>query len=61
MVDFGYDVSDYRQIDPLFGTLQDFDDMINKAHSLGTCKCYIQNYYIPRKLFHSNCIGENIQ
>ena len=44
MVDFGYDVSDYRQVDPLFGTLQDFDDMIDKAHSLGTCKCYIQKY-----------------
>ncbi len=35
MKDFGYDVSDYREIDPLFGTLDDFDDMIAKAHSLG--------------------------
>ena len=35
MKDFGYDVSDYRDIDPMFGDLQDFDNMIAKAHSLG--------------------------
>lgn len=35
MKDFGYDVSDYRDIDPLFGTMADFDAMIEKAHSLG--------------------------
>ena len=35
MKDFGYDVSDYRDIDPLFGTLADFDELLEKAHSLG--------------------------
>ena len=35
MADFGYDVSDYTGIDPLFGSLQDFDDLILKAHTLG--------------------------
>ncbi|MGJ8522958.1 Oligo-1,6-glucosidase GH31 [Carnimonas sp. R-84981] len=33
--DAGYDVADYRQVDPLFGTLDDFDAMLNKAHGLG--------------------------
>jgi alpha-glucosidase len=35
MKDFGYDVSDYRDIDPMFGTLADFDRMISEAHKLG--------------------------
>ncbi|WP_125559381.1 alpha-glucosidase family protein [Pseudoalteromonas rubra] len=32
MKDFGYDISDYRDIDPMFGTLNDFDELIDKAH-----------------------------
>jgi alpha-glucosidase len=32
MKDFGYDISDYRDIDPIFGTLDDFDELIEKAH-----------------------------
>lgn len=35
MKDFGYDISDYCDVDPLFGTLADFDAMVEKAHSLG--------------------------
>ena len=33
--DAGYDVSDYRDIEPLFGTLQDFDDLVEKAGERG--------------------------
>ncbi len=35
MKDFGYDVSDYCDVDPIFGTLADFDAVIAKAHDLG--------------------------
>ncbi|MEQ9037124.1 MAG: alpha-glucosidase family protein [Silicimonas sp.] len=35
MLDFGYDVSDYRDVDPMFGSLTDFDALVNRAHDLG--------------------------
>jgi alpha-glucosidase len=34
-VDFGYDVADYRDIDPMYGTLQDFDRLVKEAHQHG--------------------------
>ncbi|MGH1456991.1 MAG: alpha-amylase family glycosyl hydrolase [Alphaproteobacteria bacterium] len=34
MKDFGYDISDYRAIDPIFGTMDDFDNLLAKAHNL---------------------------
>ncbi|WP_428643368.1 alpha-glucosidase family protein [Roseibium sp.] len=35
MADFGYDISDYEDVDPMFGTLADFDRMLAAAHERG--------------------------
>ncbi|HYB64650.1 MAG TPA: alpha-amylase family glycosyl hydrolase [Steroidobacteraceae bacterium] len=35
MKDFGYDISDYCDVDPIFGTLTDFDRLLARAHELG--------------------------
>ena len=41
-VDNGYDVSDYYSIEPDYGTLEDFKQVLDTAHSLGI-KVMIQN------------------
>ena len=35
MADFGYDISDYTDIHPLFGTISDFDALVQVAHEKG--------------------------
>lgn len=34
-VDFGYDISDYEAIQPEYGTMEDFEELITKAEKLG--------------------------
>src|SRR3546814_3825746 len=46
MKDFGYDVADYRGVDPIFGTLADFDALVARAHALGL-KVVIDQVYSP--------------
>jgi alpha-glucosidase len=38
MADFGYDISDFENIDPMFGTMEDFENLLKKAEELGK-KC----------------------
>ena len=33
MADFGYDIADFENVDPVFGTLQDMDRLIEQAHA----------------------------
>uniref|UniRef100_A0AAY4D2M0 Amino acid transporter heavy chain SLC3A1 n=1 Tax=Denticeps clupeoides TaxID=299321 RepID=A0AAY4D2M0_9TELE len=35
MKDFGYDVEDFRDVDPIFGTMQDFEDLLTAMHEKG--------------------------
>lgn len=35
MVDFGYDISDFKDIDEAFGTLTDFENLIKRAKEIG--------------------------
>ena len=51
MHDFGYDVADYCDVDPIFGTLDDFDRLIARAHELGL-KVVIDQVYCHTAAIH---------
>lgn len=52
MKDFGYDVADYCGVDPIFGTLDDFDALVSKAHSVGL-KILIDQVYSHTSDLHA--------
>jgi alpha-glucosidase len=51
MRDFGYDVADYCDVDPIFGTLADFDTLVARAHVLGL-KVVIDQVYAHSSDLH---------
>lgn len=51
MRDFGYDISDYRAIDASFGTMADFDRLVEKAHKL-SLKLIIDQVYSHTSIDH---------
>ena len=51
MKDFGYDISDYLTVDPIFGTLEDFDRLVARAHDLGL-KLIIDQVYAHTSDMH---------
>jgi alpha-glucosidase len=52
MRDFGYDISDYLGVDPIFGTLEDFDRLLARAHALGL-KVLVDQVYAHTSDLHS--------
>ena len=52
MADFGYDIADYRDVDPLFGTLDDFDRLLAQAHGRGL-KVMIDQVFSHTSLEHA--------
>jgi alpha-glucosidase len=52
MADYGYDVSDYCAVDPLFGSLADFDALIARAHDLGL-RVIIDQVYSHSSIEHA--------
>jgi alpha-glucosidase len=52
MKDFGYDVADYCGVDPIFGTLGDFDALVAKAHAVGL-KVLIDQVYSHTSDLHA--------
>ena len=52
MKDFGYDISDYKDIDPVFGTMEDFEELVDTAHSKGKSFLLDLRKLISMFIFH---------
>jgi glycosidase len=46
MADFGYDISDYRDVDPIFGTLDDLKQLFDALHDRGSALLKLIHYII---------------
>jgi hypothetical protein len=57
MADFGYDISNYTDIDPIFGTMQDFDRLLEevKRRDLKLMLDYVPNHTSSQ---HPNCCSK---
>ena len=51
MIDFGYDIADYCDVDPIFGTLADFDALVARARELGL-KVIVDQVYAHTSYLH---------
>ena len=54
MADYGYDVADYRDVDPIFGTLADFDALLEDAHARGV---RVVVAWVPNGTANGFCCG----
>ena len=57
MLDFGYDVSDYRAIDPVFGTMDDFDSLLQEMHKNGKSKENKMHYVMEHRVLKHRISG----
>ena len=55
MADFGYDISDHMDIDPIFGTLSDFADLITAAHYRGEIAAWLFKHKINKNNKQREC------
>ena len=60
MKDFGYDISDFMEVDPIFGTLDDFKEMANRAHELGGTQRWFSVSATPRFFYKGWPIRDGI-
>lgn len=49
-IDNGYDITDYRGIDEIMGTFEDFEELKNKLHENGLLNIYLYMYIILKCL-----------
>jgi alpha-glucosidase len=62
MLDFGYDVSDFRRIDEIFGTMEDFEELLDQAHDRGLkiiIDLVLSHTSDQHEWFRESCKGKN--